>query len=161
MASAYWDKACGQWVADFRPPFAPGRKRARRRLPHCRGASDKVEALAAALEMERLARVVEVNPMPGAVARAVELQVVTEADGALLCGDPVAMDQHALGPLTIEQAAMQHPSTIKETKSDIKNHRKHMRAVQAFCVWSGARLVEDLVLERVQSWVAELVRRGL
>lgn len=163
MASAYPDPMKGGFIADFRGPHAPGKKRKHIRIPRQR-CETQAEADAYAAECERYARILEGLPTAADIEHAVALKVIKpdQAD-AMRQGRPVApggADDESR-PWTLERAAEAHPATRHEKTQNPADYRKHLKQLAAFTSWTGSQLLASVTLEQVLGWVDQLRADGM
>lgn len=157
MASGYFDAKRQGWVASFRGLH---QAKSRRRLVRLdAGITAAPAAHAWAEECDRLCRVLEVAPTAAAVQRSIEIRAVTAAQGeSLLTGRAPAIEGPDLGPVSLEAAALAHPSSRREP---LKRQLLYCGFLKQFSEFSGARTSADITLDQVQRWVDAMRRQGL
>jgi integrase len=164
MASAYYDKAKGQWIASLRGPHQRGKLRKLIRIPNS-SSWGKPAADSYAEECARYARLVESAPTRGDVDHAEHLGVLTSDQAAalrrgLVLVSPEPGSRDPLAPWTILDAAEAHPSTQHDKARAPAEYRKHRRYLLAFCDWAGIEMLAALTLDHAVRWVAHLRAAG-
>jgi integrase len=164
MASAYYDKAKGQWIASLRGPHQRGKLRKLIRIPNS-SSWGKPAADSFAEECARYARLVESAPTRGDVDHAEHLGVLTPDQAAavrrgLVLVSPEPGSRDPLAPWTILDAAEAHPSTQHDKTRAPAEYRKHRRYLLAFCDWAGIEMLAALTLDHAVRWVAHLRAAG-
>lgn len=66
----------------------------------------------------------------------------------------------AMGP-TVMDAMLQHPASKREASDYPGDHRRHVAAVHDFATFSGSKLMRDLTVEKICTWIADLDKRGM
>jgi hypothetical protein len=162
MASAFYDRARAGWIADFRGLYQTGKQRRRVRIDKRHLVDDEAHAAALyAAECERYCRLLERAEWrdPETIAHAARLGAITEPQRvALLANNPHALAVGSPMELTLEDAAIQHPATIREEQG--QDWIRHRRELREFVAFSGVRLCRDLTLQSVMAWVQHLRRDG-
>lgn len=156
MASAFKDKH--GWVADFRAPHAPGKRRRRVRIPPERSATER-DARQYADECERYCRLLESDHFDQADLRhAVELGAITPDQAFDLSGNPAYATRQASTP---RKAFEMHPSTVRERRRNPADYDRHLNALNDFTARFHITHVREITLDLVQKWIDEMKRDGL
>jgi len=159
MASAFKDKT--GWVADYRGPHAPPKRRRRTRVPAAviaNAPDPRAAALLYAQECERLARLLESSPMPTLIHQALEMGVINDEQADALDNSSSALKEFMCPsrPLTILEAFQAHPSTIKgRHTAECARHQAHL---EEFCKRYEVELASKLTLDLVMQWARYLER---
>ncbi len=143
------------YVLDFRGLHQVGKQRRRVRVKATDPrATDLNTASAWAQECDRYCRLLEVAPDPHDVQHAVRIRAITSEQGAaLLNGLPVpAATEHAKR-LSIEEAALRHPSTQRDP---LARKVEYLKYLKQFTDFAKVDAVGDVKLDQVQRWIAKM-----
>lgn len=164
MASAFWDKLNGQWIADFRPLGGVLKQRRKVRIdPKRHGRGDAAGAKAFAAECERYCRLLEqLLPLPADVDHAERIGAITADQAANLRAKLPAGPASPAPSLewSIRQAAEAHPSTQRDMVADATRALTYLKTLEDFGRFAGVSKVADLKLQDVLRWVEQLKKDG-
>jgi len=149
-------KTAGAWTASYRPAFwQPGQRQRQRYL----GRMLRHQAEAAAEELDLVSRHVEgPTPSPHMIRRAAELGVLSPGVAAAMLGQDLPADPAARPSIRSCYAA--HPSTQAEARHSIAESARHARDLAAFLSWAGIEHQDQVTLDLVQRYLADLQARG-
>lgn len=160
MSNASFDGKKGSWILQFQPMNGGGRPRSIRvradRLPSRDVAEQKRLALALAEACDRACRLLEVLPTPQAIRDAERMRAITPDQAkALLTAQPVPPPRAVVTErLTLERAALMHPSSGRESTPA---RRAHLAYLHAFSARTGILALAELTLPAVQDYLAWMV----
>lgn len=149
MPSAFRDKH--GWIADFRGLHMRGKKRRRVRIPADRCATEN-DARAFAAESERLCRNLETMVDPVDVGMAVKMGSITPDEANQLLNGQLGNSNR----LTIKAAHAAHPATRKEESKQSQDASRRSTDLELFCNRFKVNYVDEISLNDVQDWIAEL-----
>lgn len=162
MANTYKDRS--GWIVEFRG--LTGRRRTR--VPHERTDAPSIEeertlAQGYADECERYCRILMGSTLhPEDIAHAERLKAITASQAdALRGGMPCPPPTPKRGPVTVLEAAGDHPATKREYTKDPIGFSRHRREVLTFCEWAKITYLKDLRLSHVEGWLKNLEGEGL
>lgn len=149
MARGYYDKTRDAFGMQFRALYQQRGQRRFVRLP--KTVVTKQAADAIAIEAENLCRVLETAPTVAAIARAIEICAITDDQAAALQGGSVApLTGTPAARLTVEQAALAHPSSRREP---LARQVEYCNYLKQFCAFASVQFIDDVTLEQVQRYI--------
>lgn len=162
MASAFQDRR--GWIADFLPLGGTGKTRRRVRVPanYLHG-DPKAAATAYASECDRYCRLLEINPYDAhTIDHALQIGAITQEQAAALLGfQPVQLiAERGPDPLTILDAALQHPSTVYESEHSQRDYLRHRRELDEYLQFAAVKYVSEISLINVQGYIRWLKAQG-
>lgn len=155
----------GSWVVRFRRAFAvTGRDRRKVRVPVTVAAPDDTgrgEAESILRDIERLRDKIEARrATPDDLSRAVEMRLLTRDESTAIARRLPPPLPDRIRRLTILDAALSHPATVRESDASTREFNRHRRELIEFCEWAGVSDLAALRLEHVVSYIAHMKREG-